>query len=620
MERKRNNPMTIDRMKRVFIITFYLFYLPSGFSYATSLSPTLKDREKRHNNTVELLKRNEFDKVIRLEKNILAGDPGDVTAYLMLTIAYLGKDDERKAVELAEEVKKINMNFASEVYASMGRFYITKKRYHKGLVYSIESLKIRDDPDVIRNVAEIYLNQGLLENAKNYYERLLNSRPDYLNLSRIYLSEENYEGAIDYARKAIKEDAGNPGGFLVLGTGYMLTGRPELAKANFRILKGLNPEFFPTDYFLGIANIMQRNYQEAFGQFQNVMAIAPKLKEAYIYSAFILHVNGGLSRAKEYAAKAIELDPLDPASHIALGNIYLTDKKYDKADEEYRKAGDLFPDLNLQDFKASEYFKHYEDPVPQFMTLSLLNLRAGLYREAVKNMDAALKSSPAENPFLMIIKARAEARLKNYDKAEELYSDVIRKNPGLVTPFIDLGDIYGKKQEYDKAVEFYRKAPRGPASVSPRAGIRFAEFYAKSNKMESAAAEYRKVISLHPESVAGYKELALHLSDSMGEHNEGLKYALKGASINPEDTDIRDTLGWIYHKLGKNEEALKTYTGIMKNGTNNPLIYYHLGLVYSSLDDPGGAADSFEKALNINDEFSKSAETKDILKKLAGPG
>ncbi|MBI2399945.1 MAG: tetratricopeptide repeat protein, partial [Deltaproteobacteria bacterium] len=139
-------------------------------------------------------------------------------------------------------------------------------------------------------------------------------------------------------------------------------------------------------------------------------------------------------------------------------------------------------------------------------------------------------------------------------------------------------------------------------------------------EVDKAADEYRRVIAESPESAIPYNRLARLLFEKKNDMEAALKYAIKGSSINPEDYEMKDTLGLIYFRMGQYEKALGAYSGIISGGSTNPASYYRLGLIYKKLGRGEDAAGAFEKALNINDEFPESPEAKKHLRELSGIG
>ncbi len=582
--------------------------LSAGAHAMPELPEPLKNGES-HNDAIELLKKSEFGKVIELESGILKSDPGDLTARFILAIAYLGAGEEKSAAEQAGSVKERDRDFASEIYAAMGRFYLTKKRYHKALVYFHEALGLKEDPGVIRHIASIYLGQGLVKNARTYFEMLLPLEPDYLNLSRIYLAEGEFEKAGEFANEAIKSDPSLTGAYLVLGTACLLTGELDGARANFELLSRTNPEFFLTSYFLGMIDVVAKDYDGALKDFQTLITHSPRLREGYLNAAVVFHRKGDLRKAAEMARKAVDEDPLDPLSRVVLGNIHLSQKDFKSAREELGKAADAFPE-----FRGSGLEKKLaaDGDAATFNTALILN-RAGLYRQTVELVPA-----DEEEPLLLLMAARAFEKQGDKERAATFYRKALDADQGLVPAYTGLGDISEQNGMHDEAARMYFKAALlYPESASLR--TRLAEIYELSGKRALAVEEYRKIISASPGSAAPYQKIALLLA-SEGDLAGALDFAKKGLALNPEDAEARDTLGWIYFRMGKFREAFEASSRIEKDGNASPTAYYHLGLIYQELEMPLNARDAFERALNMNDEFPDSAEAKRRLKALSGLG
>ncbi|HEY4706373.1 MAG TPA: tetratricopeptide repeat protein [Thermodesulfobacteriota bacterium] len=599
-------------MKAVALSALLLALLQAshGSAFAMPEIPEPLKNGESHSDAIELLKKSEFGKAIELESGILRSDPGDLTARFILAIAYLGAGEEKNAAEQASSVRETDPAFASEIYAAMGRFYVTKKRFHKALVYFHEALGLREDPGVIRHIATIYLGQGLIKNAKAYFERLLPLEPDYLNLSRIYLAENDFEKAQEFASEAIKADPGTTGAYLVLGTACLLTGQLDGAKANFEILGRTNPEFFLTSYFLGMINVAGKDYDAALKDFQTLITRSPRLREGYLNAAVALHQKGELKEAAEMARKAVDEDPLDPVAHVVLGNIHLSAKDYGLAGEELIKAAEAYPEFSSR--AVIDKRLGAGGDAARFNTAVILN-RAGLYRQTVEMIPEDDKE-----PLLLLMAARALEKQGQRDRAESYYRKALSMDPALVPAYTGLGDISEANGGHDEAAEMYFKAAL-LYPESERLKTRLAEIYARSGKTGLAIEEYRKIISASPGSVAAYRKIASVLA-SRGDLDEALDYAKKGFAHNPEDAVMRDTLGWIYFRMGKFRDAIEASSPIERDGNADATAYYHLGLIYQELDMPLNARDAFEKALNLNDEFPESVEAKRRLKALSGLG
>lgn len=582
----------------------------AGRSHAIIEPPAALPNSSAHNEAIEFMKKNEFGKAAELEEGILDRDPHDQTARFILAIAYLGMNAEKKAVEQALSAREADAGFAAEIYAAMGRFFMTKGRYHKSLVYFRETLKIKDDPGVLRHVASIYLAQGLLGNARECYEKLLDMEPDYLNLSRIHLAEADFARAAEYAEAALKSEPDSPGALLVLGTAYLLDDRPKEARERFQALSRSNPEFFLTSYFLGVISMMEGDFKEAVKDFRSLITLSPGLREGYLNAAVGLHIEGQLAEARDTALKAVEEDPLDPVARIALGGVLLSSGETKKGREELDKAADLFPELHMSAEGPGHLFGP-QGAAAARVSLALLYNRAGLFRQTVSAV-----SPEEENPFLRVLRARALERLGRLAEAESEYGIIIEEHPGMVSAYTGLGELFESVNDFERAADLYSKAARmAPDSIRIR--TKLADSYARVERIDDAVREYRRIISA-ARSVKAYQRLASILAEKRGDLKGALKYALKGSALDPEDAAMTDTLGWIYYRMGRHGDALAVYSRLERSGEADPLAWYRMGLVYIELGKDESAGAAIERALDMNDEFPGSEEAKKTLKRISG--
>lgn len=582
----------------------------AGSSHALIEPPAALPNSAQHSEAIEFMKKNEFGKAAELEEGVLDRDPQDQTARFILAIAYLGMNAEQKAVEQARSAGETDAGFAAEIYGAMGRFFMTKARYHKSLVYFHEALNIKEDPDVLRHVAAIYLSQGLLDNARECYERLLPAEPDYLNLARIHLAEGGYGMSIEYAGEALKVSPDDPGALLVQGAAYLLNGMPGEARGSFQALSRLSPEFFLSSYFLGVISLIEGDYAGALKSFEAVIANSPGLREGFLNAAVALQLQGELELAGDMALKAVDEDPLDPVARIALGGVLLSHGEQEKGKEEIEKAADLFPELQVLAKESGLLFGE-EGAQAGKVSLALLFNRAGLYKETVASIPARER-----NPLLRVLRAGALERQGRLFEAEEEYRSVIGEHPQMVSAYTGLAELFESANDFESAAGLYSEASRiAPESVRIR--TKLADSYAKAGRVEEAVKEYKKVIR-SARSVRAFEKLALVLTEERGDLKGALKYARKGSALDPEDAAMAGTLGWIYYKLGRHGDALTVYSRLERNGNADPIALYRMGLVYIELGDRERAGAAIEKALDMKDEFPGSEDAKQALKQISG--
>jgi len=602
------------------ISALVFFCLPVITVHAIRMYPseleTLTRDSPVHKEAVDLLKQNSFDRVIEIEHLNLEDNPDDIKSYLLLTLAYLGKGDEKQARAQAAHVEKINPSYAAELYSSMARFYLIKKRYYKALHYFQTSLGLTENSAVSNQVASIYLTQGRLKKAKQYFEKAVDTDPDFLNLSRISLAEKDYPNSIRYAQKTVKQNPEQTEGYILLGTAYLLSDELNKAESHFLKAKELDPKLILADYNLGLIHLVQKNYDQALRDFTQIVKLAPRIKEARIGRAAIQHIDGEFEKAKSEAGQAIKIDPVDFLGHLTLANIHISEAGFASADKAYRHAGNLFIEFTLPWFHTGENLNFESSPEAAGFTLVNIYHRNGLFQHEIDTIQEVYADKSKKNAFMIMMEARAEIKRENYNRAIQLYHTAIKLESKLITPYMELGDLAEQRGDLRKAIDSYKKATKIEPELS-RLYFVLGDLYLSLGDSKKAVSHYQTGLKYTPDSGFGHNQIAWVLAEKERKYKTALTYALKAHKLSPDNVPIRDTLGWVYYRLQRYKDAFRIYSEIDTAAINDPTVYYHLGMVNQKLKKNREAESFFERALNITDEFPEGADAKKRLKRLS---
>lgn len=568
-----------------------------------------------HKESVNLLKQDSFDRVIEIERLNLKDNPNDIKSYLLLTLAYLGKGDEKQARAQAAQVEKINQSYAAQLYSSMARFFLIKNRFYKALHYFHTSLEIEESPNIFNQIASIYLTQGRLKKAKVYYEKTVGSAPDFLNLSRIYLAERDYPNSIRYAQKAVQNNPELTEGLVLLGTAYLLADELTEAETTFLQVKKLDPKLVLADYNLGLIHLGQMNYNRALHDFTQIVKLAPRIKEAHLGRAAIQHLQGKLDQAESEAALAIRIDPMDFLGHLTLANILISKADFISADNVCRHAGNLFIEFTLPWFRTSDHLNFESSAEAAGFTLANIYHRNGLFKQEIDTIQQMYIGKSKKNAFMLMMEARAEIKRENYNQAMQLYHAAIKLNSKLITPYMEMGDVAEQKGDLPEAIDCYIKATKIEPEVS-RLYFVLGDLYLSLGDAKKAVSNYQTGLRYAPESGFGYNQIAWVLAEKENKYETALTYALKALKLNPDSVSIRDTLGWIYYRLQRYKDAFRIFSEIDSAAIHDPAVFYHLGVLYQKLQKNHEAKRFFEAALNITDEFPEGTDAIRQLKRL----
>ena len=81
----------------------------------------------------------------------------------------------------------------------------------------------------------------------------------------------------------------------------------------------------------------------------------------------------------------------------------------------------------------------------------------------------------------------------------------------------------------------------------------------------------------------------------------------------PKNSNILDTLGWVYFKTGSYQRAINLFEESVQLSPDIPTLYYHLGRAQEQNGDLAGARTNLEKALEMDKEFAEADSARIIL-------
>jgi tetratricopeptide (TPR) repeat protein len=134
----------------------------------------------------------------------------------------------------------------------------------------------------------------------------------------------------------------------------------------------------------------------------------------------------------------------------------------------------------------------------------------------------------------------------------------------------------------------------------------------RMGKLDQSIAAYREAVKRWPDSSMTLNALGYTLADHTNEYREAEKLIRKALKNNPESPAIIDSLGWVLHKRGKNEEALQQLE-IAYAGFPDHEVAAHLVEVLVALERNDEAAE----LLGVAEEQAPDSELlKDVRERL----
>lgn len=157
--------------------------------------------------------------------------------------------------------------------------------------------------------------------------------------------------------------------------------------------------------------------------------------------------------------------------------------------------------------------------------------------------------------LLIIILFSIRTIVRNFDwrNQDTLWLATAKTSPSSHQNHNNLGDLYARHREFDKAVEEFKKS----IELKPNYGDAYhnlANVYRQQQKDDLALENYQKAIELNPNLWQSYQNIGA-IFFIQEKYDLALSAIQKAVEINPNESNLRSNLGIILLKLGENKKA-----------------------------------------------------------------
>ena len=142
-------------------------------------------------------------------------------------------------------------------------------------------------------------------------------------------------------------------------------------------------------------------------------------------------------------------------------------------------------------------------------------------------------------------------------------------------------------------------------SDNPKVLYEYGLFLDRVGDTEGALEKMEKVLELEPENAYALNYVGYTWAENNTNLEKALDYIQQAVALKPEDGFIRDSLGWVYYKLGDYEQAVAELEKALEMASDDPTIHEHMGDAYLKANMEEKALKSYEKAVELYSEEEK---------------
>ncbi|RUT78836.1 tetratricopeptide repeat protein [Ancylomarina longa] len=479
-------------------------------------------------------------------------------------------------------------------------------------------------------------------------------------LANIYMSQENYDSALELARGAVSLQAQNIWYQIQLANIYQKKGMIDQACDVYNELIERNPD--RNDFYY-----LQASLYASVEKFAEAVEVYNRLEKK-------LGIMEGVSLEKErlylkmgkknlaYAElqKLIKKFPFRADFYGMLADLYLSDNQEDKAFKQYQEILKIDPDNGLVHFYLADFYRKKgeleksnealakafaqpdvaADQKIQYLLALLMNPdQAKLEDNYLRGLLETLEKVYPENvrvhalyaDFLRKRKDSKGARQQlrkvlevdksNYIVWEELLlidnelldfedmyavsSEAIKYFPAQPALYIFKGVSAAQKSDFKTAITTFEK---GLVYIGENVQMRIqfqtylGDAYYQMGNAEKAFKAYDDVLLFDPQNVIVLNNYSYYLSVRKERLQEAEKMSSQCVALAAENSTYLDTHAWVLYQLGKFQEARQFMEKALENGGGeSAVIVEHYGDILFRLGEKDNALIEWKKALDIGD-------------------
>jgi len=198
-----------------------------------------------------------------------------------------------------------------------------------------------------------------------------------------------------------------------------------------------------------------------------------------------------------------------------------------------------------------------------------------------------------------LLEARAHALAGEVDRALDRAREVIRTLPDSLGPRVLLARIAQQEKRWPVAAEAWQTVlERRPRDVDVALDLAFCR--EQMGDVDAAVAAARDALAWAPNQPNALNFLGYMLAD----HNRDLSRAesliRQAVELDPDNGAYIDSLGWVYYRLGRLDEARTQLERAVELTRGDPVVLEHLGDVYRDLRLLDMARDQYRRSLSAD--------------------
>ena len=547
----------------------------------------------------------ERDKAEAVLRERVKNDPKNPVGYQNLANYLLASNRTAEAETLMRQI--LGDKSFTNGHELVGDFYVRAKKYDQALAEYQQGEK-EDPKNSVKyqeRIVALHAYSGRTDQASQMAKELAEKNPKNLSASEMYASLLLQSGNKADATKSLAElkklAANNPTDpVLHLDLARAYFGLNDRDKALSEALEAMQTER-KTNPRVGVivpARIVAARvyadrglYAKAMEQANMALSMQPGNPDASLIRARALIGINDMEKALPELEELVKKFPQMNDARLQLGGLYLAQRQYDKAEEQFQVVSKATP-----------------PDIRGFLGIQTVRLATGKSAQALQAMQDLVDKNPTNVAYRYQLAnfqgtAAGMERASNSAHSQQLvqqaadnYKEILKTTPKSADVWLRLGVMQRDLGQFDASLASFEQA----ASADPnnaQAFLNKALLLEATGKKTEAHDAYNKVLVLQPENALALNNLAYLNADSGKNLDQAMTFAQRAKQKAPDNPDVSDTLGYVYYQKNLNSEALRIFRQNVQDHPQNSMFHFHLAMALLKQGDKEGARQEATKAL-----------------------
>ncbi len=332
-----------------------------------------------------------------------------------------------------------------------------------------------------------------------------------------------------------------------------------------------------------------RYYACAEQVYRQALARNPNSADAMAGLAWVASDRNQYDKSRDWATKAVALDPQNNTAYGLLGDDDAALGHYDDAYDHYQKMLDIRPDI--ASYSRGARLLYQDGDSRKAMWLMIKAIQTGSpYAENTAWCRTQLSEMLFDQGALL--------------PAEQTLQTVLKTTPNDAEALAEMGKFKAARGSYPAAIALLRKS--AAIAPDPETLTALGDLYALSGRESEAEQQYTLTEALYKKDTDAGVDDHMQIARFDADHDRNLPEALQMAEQNQASQNISDadTLAWCRYKNGQEDGAKAAIQTALARRTPEADMLFHAGMIYVKAGDRVTGGKCLAHALSLNPYFN----------------